>query len=189
MVRHIRRSDLERTHKRGDRQRNASIPDQHLRSLLTSFREWQFPTINISRMKLRAHPSGQSRWNIHQHVCHSPDEQRAAHAPSGIRHYIPAFCLLIIGIVGLSMAALSDIDANGRYIVFAAPGATLADTINLVRNADGRLVQAGRFNNIVIAGSDRPDFPTALRDAGAWLAIAAPARGGCLDPSSQKARS
>jgi hypothetical protein len=82
---------------------------------------------------------------------------------------------------------LADSDADGRYIVFAAPGATLADTINLVRDADGRLVQAGRFSNIVIAGSDRPDFAVALRHAGAWLAIAAPARGGCLDPSPRKA--
>lgn len=140
-------------------------------------------------MKLQAHPSGRRRWAIHQHICPDPMEQRGARAPSGLKPYLPAFCLLIIGIVGLSIAALSDAGANGRYIVIAAPGATLADTINLVRDADGRIVQAGRFRNIVIAGSDRPDFPTALRHAGAWLAIAAPGRAGCLDPSSQKAPS
>jgi hypothetical protein len=106
---------------------------------------------------------------------------------SRIRPYLAAICLLFVGIIGLSFASLSDIDADGRYIVLAAPGSTLAETVNLVRQADGRLVQAGRYPNIVIAGSDRPDFAAALRHAGAWLAIAAPARGGCLDPSPPEA--
>lgn len=97
--------------------------------------------------------------------------------------YLPAVLLLIAGLAGLAIASLLDGRESGRYLVIAPPNATLADTINLVRAADGRLVQAGRFSNIVIAGSSQPNFAAALRKAGAWLAIAAPDRGGCLDPS------
>ncbi|KAA9012647.1 hypothetical protein F4U96_20740 [Sphingobium limneticum] len=112
---------------------------------------------------------------------------RDASRLSCIRPYMSAFFLFAGGIIGLSIASLTSADADGRYIVFAAPGTSLADTVNLVSDADGRLIQAGRFSNIVIAGSDRPDFAATLRHAGAWFAIAAPARGGCLDPSPRKA--
>ncbi|WP_298396653.1 hypothetical protein [Sphingobium sp.] len=100
--------------------------------------------------------------------------------------YLPALLLLGVGLAGLGLASLMDGPDSGWYLVMAAPGSSRADTINLVRAADGRLVQAGRFSNIVIAGSTRPDFPAALRKAGAWLAVAAPARGGCFDSSSQE---
>lgn len=97
--------------------------------------------------------------------------------------YLPAGFLLAAGLIGLGLASLTDGPNSGWYLVVAPPGSTRADTINLVSAADGRLVQAGRFSNIVIAGSARSDFPQELRKAGAWLAVAAPARGGCLDPS------
>ncbi|WP_179045896.1 hypothetical protein [Sphingobium lactosutens] len=100
--------------------------------------------------------------------------------------YLPAALLLIAGLAGLAMASLSDGRETGRYLVIAPPNATLADTINLVRAADGRLVQTGRFPNIVVAGSSQPNFAAALRKAGAWFAVAAPDRGGCLDPSSRE---
>lgn len=100
--------------------------------------------------------------------------------------YLPAALLLFAGLTGLGTASLLDGQDSGWYLVIAAPGSTRAQTINLVSAADGRLVQAGRFSNIVIAGSDRPDFPAALRKAGAWLAIAAPPGGGCLDPSTRE---
>ncbi|MFC3442812.1 hypothetical protein ACFOKF_16685 [Sphingobium rhizovicinum] len=99
---------------------------------------------------------------------------------------IPALLLLGVGLCGLGAASLLDGRQSGWYLVIAAPGSTLANTINLVSAADGRLVQKGRFSNIVIAGSTRPDFPAALRKAGAWLAVAAPSRGGCFDSSQQE---
>lgn len=138
-------------------------------------------------MRLGAYSGRREGSSIHQHGWPDPVERHGAGLLSRVKPYLAASCLLVVGIIGLALASLSSVDAQGRYIVFAAPGATLADTVNLVRRADGRLVQAGRYPNIVIAGSDRPDFAVALRHAGAWLAIAAPARGGCLDPSPRKA--
>ncbi|HUD95164.1 hypothetical protein [Sphingobium sp.] len=107
----------------------------------------------------------------------------SAESTHGLVPYLPAALLLMAGLSGLATATLLDGRESGRYLVIAPPDASLSDTINLVREADGRLVQAGGFPNIVIAGSNQPDFVASLRKAGAWLVIAAPDRGGCLDPS------
>lgn len=137
-------------------------------------------------MRLGAYSFWDKGSTVHRYG-HPDPVEKGRTAICHARPYLPALCLFTAGIAGLLFASLLDAGADGRYIVFAAPGATLADTVNLVRDADGRLVQAGRFSNIVIAGSDRPDFAADLRHAGAWFAIAAPARGGCLDPSPRKA--
>lgn len=100
--------------------------------------------------------------------------------------WLPAGLLLVAGLIALLIASILDGRPDGAYLVIAPSGATLAETINLVRAADGRLVQAGRFPNMVVAGSDRPDFAAAARRAGAWLAIAAPYDSGCVTPSSQE---
>jgi hypothetical protein len=110
----------------------------------------------------------------------------ASPAVGSLRSLFPAALLLALGLVGLAIASLLQASTSGWYLVIAPPGSSLADTINLVRTADGRLVQRGAFPNIVIAGSNRRDFPAALRNAGAWLAIAAPASVGCMDPSFQE---
>ncbi len=110
----------------------------------------------------------------------------ASRAGGLLRSLCPAVLLLTTGLFGLTIASLLQGSTSGWYLVVAAPGSSLADTINLVRAADGRLVQRGAFSNIVIAGSNRRDFPAALRHAGAWLAIAAPAGVGCMDPSFQE---
>lgn len=96
--------------------------------------------------------------------------------------YLPAVLLALTGLGGLSFAWMTAGTDSGQYLVIAAPGSSLADTVNLVRAADGGLVGKGRFANIVIAGSVRADFPAAVRRAGAWLAVAAPAPGGCIAP-------
>lgn len=107
-------------------------------------------------------------------------------AKTSLRAWIPAVLLLLTGLVGLGTASLLRGGVPDWYLVMTPPGSTLADTVNIVIAADGRLVQAGRFPNIVIAGSPRPDFPSALRRAGAWLAIPAPQVAGCLAPTSSQ---
>jgi hypothetical protein len=101
----------------------------------------------------------------------------------------PAGMLCAAGIAGLGAASLLAATPGagdaGRWLVVAAPGTRLATMVNIVAAADGRLVQPGRLSNIVIAASARPDFPAALSRAGAWIAIPAPALGGCLDPLVQ----
>lgn len=96
------------------------------------------------------------------------------------RDLAPAAALSIVGLSALLLASLSSAASNGQYVVVAAPWSSLGQTIRLVGAADGDLVQAGRFANVVIAASDLPDFPTAARNAGAWLVFASPRLAGCI---------
>jgi hypothetical protein len=93
---------------------------------------------------------------------------------------MPASVLALSGVVGLALAGMTTLPTTGQYLVIASPGSSLADTINIVQAAGGRLVEQGRWSNIVIAGSARADFASAVRRTGAWLAVAAPSRGGCF---------
>lgn len=102
------------------------------------------------------------------------------------RSYLPAALLLFAGIGGLAIAGLPDRDDSGRYLVIASPGTATSHMIGIVKAADGRLVQAGRFSNIAIAWSDRPDFADRTRQSGAWLAIAAPDGAGCYGSSANE---
>ncbi|MEC3912427.1 hypothetical protein U5A82_18690 [Sphingobium sp. CR2-8] len=105
------------------------------------------------------------------------------------RDWAPACLLLIVGLAGLGIGWIASAKDSGQYLVVASPGSTLADMMTMIRAADGGLVAPGRFANIVIAGSDRTNFPADLRKAGAWLAIATPARNGCTAPLSQESPS
>ena len=90
--------------------------------------------------------------------------------------------LLLAGLSTLIFASLTGAGGQGIYAVVAPPGSRLADVVAIIRAADGRLVQPGRFANIAIARSTRPDFTQALRRAGAWAVVDAGAQGGCLAP-------
>jgi hypothetical protein len=137
-------------------------------------------------MKLKVIRSFQKVRHVSMGGTDQTRDATASPAVGSLRSLFPAALLLALGLVGLAIASLLQASTSGWYLVIAPPGSSLADTINLVRVADGRLVQRGAFSNIVIAGSNRRDFPAALRHAGAWLAIAAPAGVGCMDPSFQE---
>jgi hypothetical protein len=108
----------------------------------------------------------------------------SALSPEGgrFRTVVPAALLLLAGLCALVAASLSGAGGPGTYAVVAPPGSRLGDAIAIIRAADGRLVQPGRFANIAIARSARPDFAQALRRAGAWAVIDAAGQGGCLAP-------
>ncbi len=109
------------------------------------------------------------------------NEERCA-SSCAISAYIPAALLMLAGLVGLAAAWIMSGSGSGRYLVIAPWGASQAEAINLVRAADGGLVGMGRLSNIIIAGSNRPDFAAALRRAGAWGVIATPSRIECGEP-------
>jgi hypothetical protein len=88
--------------------------------------------------------------------------------------------------IGLALAGMTTQPNSGQYLVIASPGSNLADTINIVQAAGGGLIEKGRLSNIVIAGSTHADFASAVRRTGAWLAVAAPSRGGCFSPLLQE---
>ena len=99
-----------------------------------------------------------------------------------LRTVLPAALLLLAGLCALVAASLTGVRGPGTYAVVAPPGSRLADAVEIIRAADGRLVRPGRFANIAIARSARPDFAQALRRAGAWAVIDATGQGGCLAP-------
>lgn len=91
----------------------------------------------------------------------------------------PAAALGLVSLGALASAYLQPFSGGDQYLVVAPPSWSLARTINLVARADGRIVRAGRYDNMLFAASSRSDFGPALRAAGAWFVIATPATWGC----------
>ena len=117
----------------------------------------------------------------HKEKATLPDSENRAQQVSGFKAYVPALLLLIAGLVALIVATYTSGPANGQYIVIGAPNVSQGRVVNIVLAADGRVSQQGRFQNIIIADSERADFPDALRKAGAWIVVATPWKGGCLE--------
>lgn len=97
----------------------------------------------------------------------------------------PAAILLTGGLIGLLVASLSGGASKGRYLVIAAPWTNLAQTINLITDADGGLVETGRFQNIAIAASPSAGFAARARDSGAWLVLPSPTDAGCFGAQTE----
>lgn len=105
---------------------------------------------------------------------------------SSLRDLVPAAILLIAGPFVVSAVSLSASDSRGgHYFVVAAPGSSFGDTVELIGAAEGGLVAASRFQNVVIAASLRPDFAKSLRAAGAWLVVPSPLLAGCIGEQAE----
>lgn len=96
--------------------------------------------------------------------------------------------MLIAGLAGLATASLLRGDAKDQFLVVAAPWASSAEAVAILAESDGALLEAGGFENIVIAASTSPDFPSSARKAGAWLVLPAPRQSGCLSESGELTR-
>ncbi|MPT46979.1 MAG: hypothetical protein E2598_00980 [Sphingobium sp.] len=101
-----------------------------------------------------------------------------------MRDVLPALFLLMIGIFGLAAATLFSVPTGPQYVVITAPGSSLAETISVIAHAQGGIVSTGRYSNIVVAASDRPDFVQSLRRAGAWLVVNPTQISGCYGKQS-----
>ncbi|SED94906.1 hypothetical protein SAMN05443249_6013 [Beijerinckia sp. 28-YEA-48] len=103
-----------------------------------------------------------------------------------LRDLTPAAMLLTVGLFGLLAATLSAAEKSGQYLVVAAPWSSLGQTMSLVGMAHGEIVEAGRFENVIVAASSRPDFADNARHAGAWLVLPSPRVFGCFDSKTGK---
>ncbi|MEE4453674.1 hypothetical protein [Novosphingobium resinovorum] len=113
--------------------------------------------------------------------------RRPHREPAGsLRDYLPAAALLTVGLAALAVSWFLSGPNSGQYLVIASPTTSLTGSIDLVRRAGGRLAATSTLPNIVIAGSDRDDFPATLRLAGAWLAVPVPPVAGCITSSAQE---
>jgi hypothetical protein len=69
---------------------------------------------------------------------------------------------------------------TGRpVLVVAPPGSDAARLLDLVGQADGRVLRGAGVAWMAVAVSERADFPERLRDAGAWVVVNAGGVAGC----------
>lgn len=111
-----------------------------------------------------------------------PPMQAGSELASSVSALVPASLLLLFGLCALLLASALTDGVAGQYVVVLPPEYSLPDILDLVRRADGGVIELGGFGNIVIAASAAPDFGQAVREAGAWFAFAAPRFLGCTVP-------
>lgn len=85
---------------------------------------------------------------------------------------LPALALAGFALVG-GAAALHMPPETGEMGVIFAPWTGQGEALSAVIAAGGRVVDAGRFPNIMIAYGADPDFASRIRAEGAWLVLAA----------------
>lgn len=86
------------------------------------------------------------------------------------RDFGPAATLLIIGMLGLSIATLSPSGKGGQYAVIVPPWYSLGQTVALIQHAGGQIADLNG-GNVVIVHSNAPNFIRNLYRAGAWLVL------------------
>jgi hypothetical protein len=105
-------------------------------------------------------------------ACGGQNEQPSAPMTRSVwRDYLPALALLLVGLGALLVAMLKPTGREGQYAVIAPPWYNLAQTVSLVREAQGAVADMSGGRHIVIAHSNDPHFVEQLYRAGAWLVI------------------
>jgi hypothetical protein len=113
-------------------------------------------------------------------------DARRGRARSPFGDYLPAASLLLAGLIALAAASILSGPPSGQYLVVAPPGASLAQSLDLVRKGGGSLAATSPLANVLVAGASRGGFAGTLRKAGAWLILPLPRVAGCGEPSSQE---
>lgn len=89
------------------------------------------------------------------------------------------------GAILLAPLVLLGSPAAGRPVaVVASPWATTSHVLELVAQADGRLLRSTAVPWVTIAVFEDPDFVSRLWRLGAWLTVDAAAAEACLRPIS-----
>ena len=87
------------------------------------------------------------------------------------RDLLPALVLLLLSLVGVTVAGLAPRDPSGQVAVIAPPWYGFDETAALVAGVEGAIVEEGGFGNVLIAQSTEPGFVRRLYGAGAWLVL------------------
>lgn len=80
-----------------------------------------------------------------------------------------------------------DWTAGRQVAILFPPGTSQSTMVAAVAEAGGRLVRQGGWSDVLVAGSDRPDFPHRLRVAGAWAVLSPVVAGACFTSGSGNA--
>ena len=78
--------------------------------------------------------------------------------------------------------------AGDQVAVIFAPGTSLVHAIEEIAMADGVVLRAGAFSNVVVAVGSAQDFTDRVRKRGAWLVVDPYGFGGCILASKSAAR-
>jgi len=70
--------------------------------------------------------------------------------------------------------------AGDQVAVIFAPGTSLTEVVGRIAGADGAVLRAGAFSNIVVAVGSTPDFVDRVKRRGAWLVVDPQGLGGCF---------
>jgi hypothetical protein len=95
----------------------------------------------------------------------------------------PALLLLAASLGGIAAAGAAAPRPAGAMAVIGAPWWDTARMAGLALAAEARLVDAGRFGNVLIVrrgAGETGDLAAALYAAGAWLVLDAGSARGCL---------
>lgn len=105
-------------------------------------------------------------------------------ALGGLGALLPAVLLLLLSTLAIGTTMLAAGAGSEHVAVVAPPWYGPAQTLELVGRAGGRIVDMGRFGNMVVAvvedGAARQAFLDALHREGAWLTLDAGSLKGCV---------
>lgn len=101
---------------------------------------------------------------------------------------VPAALLSGAVLFSIAIANLLMAEARGQYIVVLPGSYGQIGAIELVYRSQGGVAGFGVLSNIVLAFSDDPDFPAAMRAAGAWFVLPAPLLPGCISTPQESIR-
>lgn len=102
-------------------------------------------------------------------------------ARAGLGAFVPALALALISAVALGALQMRPSDRTGDQVaVVFAPGTGLTEAIGRIARADGAVLRAGAFSNIVVAVGTTPGFVDRVKKRGAWLVVDPRGLGGCF---------
>jgi hypothetical protein len=99
-----------------------------------------------------------------------PQEAEKDRRLSTLRTWLPALALLAVSFAASAWLMLRP--ADGRFVAAVfPPWWDVARSTDAVIAADGAILGLGGLSSIIVARSDRADFPARLRAAGALLLL------------------
>ena len=100
---------------------------------------------------------------------------------------LPAFLVLIVGLIGVAVMTLVTDSVPGQYLLVMRPGVGKAAIIDIIYQAKGGVVGFGSLPNLAVAASDDPDFKQAALAGGAFLVLPSPRLLGCFTKTEKAA--
>lgn len=81
--------------------------------------------------------------------------------------------------IGIPLLFVGAPEAGRPVLVIAPPWSNAIRLLELIREADGRVLREAGMAGMAVAVSEHADFPQRLRAAGAWVVVNATSVAGC----------